>query len=152
MAHFKTVKVHIDCHVEVERHRYSVPHLLVGQTIEARIASHARNSRQGGFATTATHMPAAHLAHMEWTPTRLFHWGQSIGPATAEAVKRLMAENKECDAVVNYLASLPGWRATRLRKIVSLGLCGYLKRHSNFSKVPGLWTGRAFGHGSAIWR
>ena len=108
MAHFKTVKVHIDYHVEVERHRYSVPHSLVGQVLEARIttavvelmhrgqriASHARNSLQSGFTTTATHMPAAHRAHMEWTPTRLIHWGQSIGPATAEAVTRLMAENK----------------------------------------------------------
>jgi hypothetical protein len=57
MAHFKTVKVHIDYHVEVERHRYSVPQTLVGQVLEARIttavvellhrgqrvASHARN-------------------------------------------------------------------------------------------------------------
>ena len=93
MAHFKTVKVHIDYHVEVERHRYSVPHSLVGQVLEARItttvvelmhrgqriASHALNVRQGGFTTTAAHMPAAHRAHMEWTPTRLIHWGQSIG-------------------------------------------------------------------------
>jgi len=108
MAHFKTVKVHIDYHVEVERHRYSVPHSLVGQVLEARIttsvvelmhrglriASHALNARQGGFTTTAAHMPAAHRAHMEWTPTRLIHWGQSIGPATAEAVTRLMAENR----------------------------------------------------------
>ena len=30
MAHLKTVKVHIDYHVEIERHRYSVPHALVG--------------------------------------------------------------------------------------------------------------------------
>jgi len=29
MAHFKTVKAHIDYHVEVEQHRYSVPHALV---------------------------------------------------------------------------------------------------------------------------
>lgn len=108
MAYFKTVKAHIDYHVEVERHRYSVPHALVGQVLEARIttaaveilhrgqrvASHARNSRQGGFTTTATHMPAAHRAHMEWTPQRLIHWGRGIGPATAEAVTRLMAENK----------------------------------------------------------
>ena len=108
MAHFKTVKVHIDYHVEVERHRYSVPQTLVGQTLEARIttavvellhrgqrvASHARNSRQGGFTTVAAHMPAAHRAHMEWTPQRLVHWGEGIGPATAEAVTRLMAENR----------------------------------------------------------
>ena len=31
---------------------------------------------------------------MEWTPTRLIHWGQCIGPAKAEAVTRLMAENR----------------------------------------------------------
>jgi transposase len=108
IARFKTVKAHIDYHVEVEQHRYSVPHALVGQVLEARItiavielmhrgqrvASHARSSRHGGFTTTAAHMPAAHRAHMEWTPQRLIHWGQSIGPATAEAVTRLMQENK----------------------------------------------------------
>lgn len=108
MAHFKTVKAHIDYHVDVERHRYSVPHALVGQVLEARItmtaveilhrgqrvASHARNSRQGGFTTIPAHMPAAHRAHMEWTPERLIHWGESIGPATAEVVTRLMTEYK----------------------------------------------------------
>jgi transposase len=108
MAHFKTVKTHIDYHVEVERHRYSVPHALVGQVLEARIttsvveilhrgqrvASHVRSSRHGGFTTISAHMPAAHRAHMEWTPQRLIHWGQSIGPATAVAVTRLMEENK----------------------------------------------------------
>jgi transposase len=108
MAHFKTVKVHIDYHVEVDRHRYSVPHALVGQVMEARItaavveilhrgqrvASHVLNSREGGFTTIADHMPAAHRAQMEWTPQRLIHWGQTIGPATAEAVTRLMAQNR----------------------------------------------------------
>jgi transposase len=81
---------------------------VVGQELEARIAmamvelmhrgrrvaGHARNSRQGGLTTTPRHMPAARRAHMEWTPTRLIHWGASIGPATAEAVTRLMAENR----------------------------------------------------------
>jgi len=108
LAHFKSVKVHIDYHIEVDRHRYSVPHALVGQVLEARItattvellhrgqrvASHAFNSREGGFSTIVAHMPAAHRAHMEWTPKRLIHWGESIGPATAEAVTRLMAENR----------------------------------------------------------
>lgn len=108
IAYFKTVRVHIDYHVEVEGHRYSVPHALVGQVLEARIttgaiemlhrgqrlASHVRNIRRGGFSTTADHMPAAHRAHMEWTPQRLIHWGQDIGPATAVAVTRLLEERK----------------------------------------------------------
>ena len=41
IAHFKTVRVHVDYHVEVEGHRYSVPHALVGQVLEARITTGA---------------------------------------------------------------------------------------------------------------
>lgn len=95
-------------HVEVERHRYSVPHALVDQTLEARItrhtvevlhrgqrvASHVKSNQQGGFSTQTGHMPATHRAHLEWTPQRLIHWGQSIGPACAESVTRLMHEHK----------------------------------------------------------
>lgn len=108
IAHFKTVRVHIDYHVEVDGHRYSVPHALVGQALEARItaraieilhrgqrvASHVLSNQHGGFTTVAEHMPAAHRAHMEWTPQRLIHWGQGIGPATAATVTRLIEQHK----------------------------------------------------------
>jgi len=108
LAHFKTVKVHIDYHVEVQGHRYSVPQALVGQTVEARVtkhtvevlhrgqrvASHLRSSQRGGFTTVAAHMPAAHRAHMEWTPQRLIHWAQDIGPATGLTVTRILEQNK----------------------------------------------------------
>jgi len=151
MAHFKTVKAHIDYHVEVERHRYSVPHSLVGQMLEARIttmtveimhrgqrvASHARNSRVGGFSTIAAHMPAAHRAHMEWTPQRLIHWGSSIGPACAEAVTRLMAENKHPEhgyrSCLGLLSLAKRYGKTRLEAgctlALQLGACQY--RHVN---------------------
>ena len=36
-ASFKNVKVHIDYHIEIDRHRYSVPHTLAAQELEARI-------------------------------------------------------------------------------------------------------------------
>lgn len=62
-ATFKTVTVHIDYHVEIEGHRYSVSHSLVGLKLEARItdamvevlhrgervACHARSTRRGGW-------------------------------------------------------------------------------------------------------
>ena len=89
LARFKTVKVHIDYHVEIDAHRFSAPHPLVGQTLEARmtghggqrVAAHARSDKHGGFTTVEAHMPAAHRAHMEWTPQRLIEWGQRIGMA-----------------------------------------------------------------------
>jgi len=108
IAWFKTVKVHVDYHVDIDRHRYSVPHALVGQVLEARmtktmvqllhrgerVASHPRNASMGGFSTIDDHMPTAHRTHQQWTPERFIHWGQTIGPATAEAVTRILAENK----------------------------------------------------------
>ena len=103
-ATFKTVKAHIDYHVEVEFHRYSVPHPLVGLELEARVtdalvevlhrgqlvACHARSSRRGGFTTLDEHMPAAHRAHKQWTPERLIHWGSSIGANTGLFVTQLL--------------------------------------------------------------
>jgi transposase len=103
-ATFKTVTVHIDYHVEIEGHRYSVPHSLVGLKLEARItdalvevlhrgervACHARSARRGGFTTLDEHMPAAHRAHKEWTPERLIHWGADIGENTGRFVTQLL--------------------------------------------------------------
>lgn len=56
MAHFKTVRIHIDYHVEVERHRYSVQQLdrrgMSALNFEECVAplidreAHARNDRK----------------------------------------------------------------------------------------------------------
>jgi transposase len=103
-ATFKTVTVHIDYHVEIEGHRYSVSHSLVGLKLEARItdalvevlhrgervACHARSARLGGFTTLDEHMPAAHRAHKQWTPERLIHWGAGIGVNTGHFVTQLL--------------------------------------------------------------
>ena len=55
-----------------------------------RIASHARSTRPGGFTTIEAHMPAAHRAHLEWTPSRLINWGGTIGPHTAALVEHVI--------------------------------------------------------------
>ena len=103
-ATFRCVKAHIDYHVEVDLHRYSVPHPLVGLELEARItdalvevlhrgqrvACHARSARRGGFTTLDEHMPAAHRAHKQWTPERLIHWGGEVGPSTGVFVTQLL--------------------------------------------------------------
>ncbi|MCW8171553.1 IS21 family transposase, partial [Verminephrobacter aporrectodeae subsp. tuberculatae] len=103
-AIFRTVKAHIDYHVEVERHRYSVPHALVGLELQVRItdalvevlhrgqrvACHVRSNQRGGLTTHDEHMPAAHRAHKQWTPERLIHWGQGIGANTGQFVVQLL--------------------------------------------------------------
>lgn len=108
LAVFKTVKVHIDYHVEFEGHRYSVPHALVGQTLEVRVTrstleilnrgqrvcSHARDGRRGGFTTIGEHMPEAHRAHAQWSPERLLAWGEQIGVATAGVVRKMLERQR----------------------------------------------------------
>ena len=102
------MRVHIDQHIEFEGHRYSVPHSLVGQALQARItaraveilhrgervACHLRCAHKGAFTTVPEHLSVAHRAHLAWTPERLIHWGTSIGVATGRIVARLLEERQ----------------------------------------------------------
>ena len=36
--------------------------------------------------TVSAHLPNSHQAHLECTPSRLIHWAEGIGSATAEVV------------------------------------------------------------------
>ena len=105
MAEWKTVRANIDYHVEIDRHYYSVPYQLAGQQLEARytaatielfqagkrVASHARSSMAYRHTTVHEHMPKSHRAHLEWTPSRLVHWGETVGTATAEVIRTILA-------------------------------------------------------------
>src|ERR1700735_2546361 len=41
--------------------------------------------------TIHAHMPKSHQAHLEWTPSRLIHWGETVGSATAEVIRTILA-------------------------------------------------------------
>lgn len=104
LAEFKKARVHMDYHIELEGHYYSVPYTLVKQEIEIRftsttvecfyqsqrVASHARRSQKGGHTTCHEHMPKAHQKHLGWTPGRFLNWAADIGPSTTQLVKHLL--------------------------------------------------------------
>jgi len=104
-AQWKKAQVHIDYHVEVEGHYYSVPYQLVrqkldvrltGTTVECfhrdrRVASHVRSFQKGRHTTLAEHMPKAHREYLEWTPERLVRWAGKSGAATAGVVEAILA-------------------------------------------------------------
>ncbi len=104
-ATWKTVRVHIDYHVEVDGHYYSVPYALVKQplavrlserTVECfhhgqRVASHVRSPQKGHHTTVPAHMPTAHREYAAWTPQRLVRWAAQTGPATAAVVGEILA-------------------------------------------------------------
>jgi len=100
----RSAKVHIDYHVEVFSHRYSVPHHLIGQAVEVffdertveiyhagdRVALHVRAHAKGRTTTEASHMPSSHREHAEWTPARMESWASETGPACAALARRIM--------------------------------------------------------------
>ncbi len=105
-AEWSKGRVHIDYHVAVDGHYYSVPYQLVGQQLDVclsahtvellhrarRVASHRRSSLPKGHHTTVPeHMPKPHREYASWTPERLVRWATQSGPATAELVATIMA-------------------------------------------------------------
>ena len=104
-GHWQTARVNIDYHVEHDRHYYSVPYQLTGEAVEVRastttieifhcgvrVASHRRSTMAYQATTSNEHRPKAHQRHLEWTPSRLIEWAQTVGPATAELFEKIMA-------------------------------------------------------------
>jgi transposase len=105
LGEWRDATVNIDYHIVVEANYYSVPYQLVHQRVEVRLAaatveiflkgrrlaSHRRRRGRGQCATDPAHMPAAHRAHAEWTPSRLITWAGTTGPATAALVTAMLA-------------------------------------------------------------
>ena len=104
-AQWKKVRVHIDYHIELERHYYSVPHALVGKQLHARysahtvecfyrgqrVASHRRSLAKGAHTTVAEHMPEKHRRFAEqFSPARFARWAETIGPGTAALIARVL--------------------------------------------------------------
>lgn len=99
-AEWKKARVHIDYHVEVDGHYYSVPYQLVKKQLEVRltartvecfhanqrVASHLRSPHKGRHSTQTEHMPKSHREHAEWTPQRLIRWAEQTGPNTASVI------------------------------------------------------------------
>ena len=104
-AEWKKARVHIDYHVEVAGHYYSVPYQLVSQQLDVRVsattvecfakdkrvASHLRSFCRGGHTTQSEHMPRPHREYAQWTPERLVQWARKTGPSVAGLIEVVMA-------------------------------------------------------------
>jgi len=106
MAYWKKATVHLDYHVEVEGHYYSVPYTLVKKKLEVRytkttveclyrnqrVASHIRNQSRGRHTTVKEHMPPKHRRYSEWSPERFTKWAEKIGPQTKVLTETLLVQ------------------------------------------------------------
>ena len=106
VSEWSRARVNIDYHVVFDSNLYSVPYNLVHELVEirstpttveilhkgTRIASHLRCRGRGVALTNGEHRPRSHRAHLEWTPSRMVHWAETIGPNTARLFERIMSD------------------------------------------------------------
>lgn len=96
----KRAKVAPDYHILYEKHAYSVPHSLVGDTVTLEasanivciyhhnqlVAQHTRTFKDGGFTTLKEHMPGSHFKH-RFSSERLLSWAKNIGVGTRSVIE-----------------------------------------------------------------
>lgn len=146
-AEWKKARAHIDYHVEVDGHYYSVPYQLVKKQLEVRltartvecfhanqrVASHLRSMHKGRHSTQAEHMPKSHREHAEWTPQRLIRWAEQTGPNTAGVIRHILERRihpqqgyRACLGILR-LGKTHGEVRLELacRRALSLGACSY---------------------------
>jgi len=100
---WKRTKVHIDYHVEIDRHLFSVPYQYIGEVLDVKVtpnlveifrkgrpvASHRRTRAR--YTTKAEHMPSSHREHRKWNPPRVVATAKRIGPHTSQLVDQLLS-------------------------------------------------------------
>jgi transposase len=105
LALWQKARVHLDYHLQVDAHFYSVPSALVREEVEVRltaavleifhrgerVASHLRSHRKYGFTTLSEHMPPGHRAFAERDAERLLQQARAIGPETEALFRQICA-------------------------------------------------------------
>lgn len=106
LQEWKKAKVHVDYHVCVLKHFYSVPYRFIGKRVDVcvtksrievfyqseRIALHQRDNSPHRFTTLAEHMPTKHQRYQQAlndaSMTSLLAWAKQIGPNTLACVNK----------------------------------------------------------------
>lgn len=105
MSEWCRARVNIDYHVAFDANFYSVPYSQVHEVVEvrstpttveilhkgSRVASHLRSRERNKAVTIHEHRPKSHREHLEWSPSRMVRWAETIGPHTARLFERIMA-------------------------------------------------------------
>jgi transposase len=157
-GHWKRAKVHVDYHIEVDKRWYSVPHPLIGKTMDVRIgdklleiyykrqlqAAHPIGYKAGDFSTKPEHMPAAHRGYLDRTQTQLQRRAAAIGESAAAVIARQLTRKTHPEQT--YRSSLgilrlakdynPAQLETACRRALELNILSYRGIRDLIATVP----------------
>jgi transposase len=94
IKHYKKATVMKNCHIQLEKHYYSVPYRYIGKQVNAvytisevhifldqqRVAVHPRGLKEFGYTTLADHLSSSHRFVSDWTPEKFINWAERISP------------------------------------------------------------------------
>lgn len=133
---WKTAKVHLDCHIQVEKNFYSVPHAFVGHEVRVRlsatlvevftsdsepIAVHARLTGEHRYRTDDRHYPEDKLATASFGIHQAQAQARRIGPETEKLVEHLFSLSHP----LRYLRRIQGILRLAEKKKVSVAALEY---------------------------
>jgi len=140
------VRVGRDYHVVIDEHAYSVPYQLVGErvdlcvsaaTIEVfrrgkRVAAHQRSALKGEKTTVPDHMPAAHRAHADVSPSHLIERAREVGHQTERLIMDILDTRRHPEhsfrACLGILALQKDYGAERLEVASTRAMLTGLRR------------------------
>jgi transposase len=147
LANWSLAKVNIDYHVAVDKHYYSAPYQLIHQTLDVRltantvelfqhgkrVSAHTRSHQPGRFTTLEEHRPKSHQKHLEWTPSRILSWSNTIGPDCGNLVQKIMESRPHPEqgfrSALGIIRLGKAYGNSRLeaacRRALHFGLCSY---------------------------
>jgi transposase len=156
LAIWSRATVNIDYHVVVDKHYYSAPYQLIHQNLDVRlthstvelfqhnkrVAAHCRSSQPGRFTTLEEHRPKSHQKHLEWTPSRILGWANTIGPDCGKIVEKIMQDRPHPEqgyrAALGIIRLGKAFGESRLeaacRRALHFGACSYTSIKSILQK------------------
>ncbi len=136
---WKSSKVHPDCHIQVGKNFYSVPHGFVGQIVRVRlsaklveiftndaeaIATHARLRGEHRYSTDSRHYPEAKLATASFGIHQAQAQAKRVGAETEKLIEHLFALSHP----LKYLRRVQGILRLVEKKRVSIGALEYASK------------------------
>lgn len=121
-ATWKSAKVNLDYHIEVERHYYSVPYWYARRQVRVktseqlvevfsenqRIAVHQRARGRYRHSTLPHHMPPEHWAYKQQSKASFIAWATQVGPQTQAQVEAIFATKDHEEQAFRSLKGIQG--------------------------------------------
>lgn len=106
IKYHKKATVMKNCHIQLERHYYSVPYRYIGKEVrivytnqdvyifhqQDRIAVHSRGLRPNAYTTQQDHLSSSHRFVAEWKPEKFLSWAERISPEVKDYIAFILQQ------------------------------------------------------------